>query len=45
MKQSNKLITTTTQLVQPSKINAMLRGIAPNFVIKTYGGGTTQLTL
>lgn len=45
MSQSNKIIATTTQLVDPSKIKELLRAIAPNFKIKNYGRLTTNLTI
>ena len=45
MKKSNKIIATTTQLVQPSKIKEMIRGIAPNFVIKNYGRQITNIAI
>ncbi|MDR2415561.1 MAG: VCBS repeat-containing protein, partial [Candidatus Peribacteria bacterium] len=45
MTHSNKLITTTTQLIQPPQIKQLLRGIAPNFTIKNYGGLQTYLTI
>ncbi|MDR0650303.1 MAG: hypothetical protein LBG59_02610 [Candidatus Peribacteria bacterium] len=45
MTHSNKLITTTTQLIQPAQIKQLLRGIAPNFTIKNYGQLQTSLTI
>jgi hypothetical protein len=45
MTHSNKLITTTTQLIQPAQINQLLRGIAPKFTIKNYGRLQTSLTI
>lgn len=45
MSQSNKIISTTTQLIQPSKIKRMLRGIAPNFEIKNYERLQTTINL
>jgi hypothetical protein len=45
MTHSNKLITTTTQLIQPTQIKQLLRGIAPNFTIRNYGNLQTYLTI
>ncbi|MDR0370203.1 MAG: hypothetical protein LBH96_07080 [Candidatus Peribacteria bacterium] len=45
MSQSNKIISTTTQLIQPSKIKRMLRGLAPNFEIKNYERLQTTVNL
>ena len=45
MKKSNKIIATTTQLIQPSKIKEMSRGIAPNLTIKNYGKLTTSIAI
>jgi hypothetical protein len=45
MNKSPKIITTTTQLVAPNKVKEMLRGIAPNFTIKNYGGINTTLAI
>ncbi|MDR0607411.1 MAG: hypothetical protein LBG52_03475 [Candidatus Peribacteria bacterium] len=45
MKNSNKLLATTTQLVDESKIKKLLRAVDSNFQIKTYEGIATTLNL
>jgi hypothetical protein len=45
MKTSNKLLATTTQLIDTSKVKELLRAVDPNFQIKNYGGAATTLNL